>query len=621
MSNTATPRLSLPYLAASQAQKYVTLNQAMAVLDGLVQTTVQSRKVAAEPAVPGDGQIWMLPAGATGADWAGRAAGTLMRYEAGGWSVLPAPLGMMVYLVDEAIVVVNSATGWTSIAPPVSYQNIPLLGVGATASASNPLTVNANGSLFSATTPQYGGTGDVRIYVSKASAANTASVLFQDNFSARAEVGLTVDDQFHINVSADGANWKQALIIDRTSGQVSFPQGATNLLNVGANSALLAATPVSTPGGTGDMRVYVSKAASANTASILFQDNFSGRAEMGLTADDQFHINVSPDGANWTQAVIIDRTTGQVSFPQGAAVAPTTATGFRNRIVNGGFRIWQRGSSFSVSGATSQFTADRWAALTSGGVCTVKPATSGLPSGAPNSLQMTGGPANQGMTITHSVESAMIADLAGLPVTLSGYIYASAAASVTLNLYAFATPDQVATRTQTHTFTLAALTAGWNRFTVTPTLTASATGGIGIEFQFGAIASATRGLAAIQLEPGLVATPFEVRPASLELSMCQRYYYRATPPNWTGVTAGAGTVYRLGGPHPVTMRTTPTVTMSGAFTVTDGVTTASLTALGASYHSPTSAQVDATAALLTVAGRPCFITQTGASWVDVNADL
>jgi len=36
MSDSNTPRLGLPYLAAGQAQKHVTLNAALAGLDGLV---------------------------------------------------------------------------------------------------------------------------------------------------------------------------------------------------------------------------------------------------------------------------------------------------------------------------------------------------------------------------------------------------------------------------------------------------------------------------------------------------------------------------------------------------------------------------------------------------------
>ncbi len=65
VSDDATPRLNLPYLAAAQAQKHVTLNEALAALDGLVQTAVESRTVAAEPAAPPDGALYILPVART----------------------------------------------------------------------------------------------------------------------------------------------------------------------------------------------------------------------------------------------------------------------------------------------------------------------------------------------------------------------------------------------------------------------------------------------------------------------------------------------------------------------------------------------------------------------------
>ena len=75
MSDDASPRLGLPYLAAGQLQKHVTLNEALARLDALTQTAVVSCTTAAQPASPAEGALYILPPGATGADWAGCPAG------------------------------------------------------------------------------------------------------------------------------------------------------------------------------------------------------------------------------------------------------------------------------------------------------------------------------------------------------------------------------------------------------------------------------------------------------------------------------------------------------------------------------------------------------------------
>ena len=65
-------------------------------------------------------------------------------------------------------------------------------------------------------------------------------------------------------------------------------------------------------------RLKVNKAAAADTASLLFQTGWSGRAEMGTAGDDAFSIKVSADGTGWTTALSFDPASGTAS---GAAVS------------------------------------------------------------------------------------------------------------------------------------------------------------------------------------------------------------------------------------------------------------------------------------------------------------
>ena len=67
-----TPLLSLPLLLPSQAQKHVTHNEALRLLDVLVQLAVTDRTRTEPPAAPEEGDRHLIAAGATGA-WAGRA--------------------------------------------------------------------------------------------------------------------------------------------------------------------------------------------------------------------------------------------------------------------------------------------------------------------------------------------------------------------------------------------------------------------------------------------------------------------------------------------------------------------------------------------------------------------
>ena len=101
MSDDQTARLGLPYLAAGQMQKHVTLNEALTRLDAVVQTAIVSRTEASQPAGPPDGALYILPENATGSVWDGQPEGALLRAEGGGWSIVEAPDGLIALVLDR----------------------------------------------------------------------------------------------------------------------------------------------------------------------------------------------------------------------------------------------------------------------------------------------------------------------------------------------------------------------------------------------------------------------------------------------------------------------------------------------------------------------------------------
>ena len=115
MSNDATPRLSLPIVAAGQAQRHITVNEALGKLDGLVQLSVQSRTVAAQPASPIDGLIHILPSGATGSSWLDMAAGLLARHADGVWEALTPKAGWLAWIIDEGLALIHDGANWTPL--------------------------------------------------------------------------------------------------------------------------------------------------------------------------------------------------------------------------------------------------------------------------------------------------------------------------------------------------------------------------------------------------------------------------------------------------------------------------------------------------------------------------
>lgn len=77
-------------------------------------------------------------------------------------------------------------------------------------------------------------------------------------------------------------------------------------------------------------QLKINKNAAADTASILFQTGFSGRAEMGTAGSDNYAFKVSPNGTTWFDAILIDRATGACRFPNTGKKLVIFATGQSN---------------------------------------------------------------------------------------------------------------------------------------------------------------------------------------------------------------------------------------------------------------------------------------------------
>ncbi|CAL1692384.1 hypothetical protein MMB232_02550 [Brevundimonas subvibrioides] len=227
MPSTQSARLNLPYVAAGQLQKHVTVNEALTRLDGLIQAAVVSRTVAVQPADADDGALYILPPSSSGAVWSTWSAGDLVRAEFGGWTRVPVPSGMIVMVLDEGELVVRDSTGWS--APTIAggaVQSLTRLGVNATADAGNPLTARLNSALLTARPLAEGGTGALRLVMNKDGATDVMSVLFQTGYAGRAELGLIGDDDLSLKVSADGSSWREAFRVDPDEGRVTFAAGA-----------------------------------------------------------------------------------------------------------------------------------------------------------------------------------------------------------------------------------------------------------------------------------------------------------------------------------------------------------------------------------------------------------
>lgn len=437
-------RHGLPRMAAQQANRHLTLNAAMDLMDLMLHPSLVSRALAVPPSGAEPGSLYLVGEDPEG-DWAGHAGEVAMALDAGQWLFAAPRAGWVAWVADEARLLAHDGTDWRAPPLPDVLSGIEALAIGAVApDAERPL-------------------------------------------------------------SAAGA--------------------ATLLTHAGS-----------------DHRLLINRAAGSDTASMVFQTGWSGRAEMGLAGPGGFAIRVSPDGSTWRDALRVDEQTGALVCPSGISAQ----RGFTNLVMNGGFVVNQRGFAGGAL-AAGAYGPDRWKAGPSGATLSVTGST----------VSLTG-------TLRQVIEQP---DLAGVEVTVS-LEAPSAAITVTVGNGGASAASGV-------------IEAGPGRRAVSLTVPGAVTGHLSLDLTAATTATFSR----VQLEVGPVATPFERRPAGVELELCKRYYEQIGPGPSTHnpvCVAGALTSTLVSGIVPFAeKRATPTITISGAYDIVGVAAAAGISSLTA----------------------------------------
>ncbi len=216
-------------------------------------------------------------------------------------------------------------------------------------------------------------------------------------------------------------------------------------------------------------------------------------------------------------------------------------SGFRNRLINGNFEVWQRGTSFTNMVEATTYTADRWSCyrdVYASGI-TVSQVSgisqNGINRNAIRVQRTAGNTSTAAMNITQSIESINSRDLAGQNVTLSfwarcGANYSSSGNVLSMIIGSGTGTDQASRQAITGYTSLSSnctLTTTFQRFSLTRTIPSNANQ---IFVHFISTPTGTAGAADsfdimdVQLEQGTVATPIENRLYGQEIVLCQRYY-------------------------------------------------------------------------------------------------
>ena len=114
MSNS--PRLGLPYLDAAQAQKHVTMNEALARLDMAAAGRAETMALSSPPASPAEGEAHIIPPGAGGA-WASHDQKVAV-YLNGGWDFIAPWAGWKLWVSGVSGFAAFDGAGWHLVSQP-----------------------------------------------------------------------------------------------------------------------------------------------------------------------------------------------------------------------------------------------------------------------------------------------------------------------------------------------------------------------------------------------------------------------------------------------------------------------------------------------------------------------
>ena len=283
--------------------------------------------------------------------------------------------------------------------------------------------------------------------------------------------------------------------------------------------------------------------------------------------------------AQWTNATTVD----------GVASSSFASGGFLNKFRNGTMDVWQFGTS-SLATASSLAkpcvaTADGWCVVQTGAQFTCS--QTGGAAGTRWALACNGGTSNTDTSFTQRIESNIANSLASNVVTVQFQYQQTSGSTITPKIstcYASAT-DNFTTCTSdiSATSLTACTTATFCTEAYTFTASANAVNGYAVTLDCNTALTAPESCqitaADIRVTPGITTgvntapPPAELRPISVELLLNRRYYFQTT-----GVANSQPTFYgfgtsgtTIGGAYPFStpMRTTPSTTVTGSFSVTN----------------------------------------------------
>ncbi len=209
------PRLSLPYIQPSQAQKHLTHNEAIDRLDKLVQLVVENLTTNSPPSNVALGTCYVIGPAPTG-DWEGRAGQLAVSCE-GGWDYIVPQDGWQCFDRTTRHTYFFDGSIWTNA---VSTSTLSL---NAPTDDTTKFAAETNVALWTAQDSDTGGSGDLIHTFNKQAETNDSGILFQSSYKTFAVLGAFGTENLRLSVSGNGDDFKDAMTVDRDTGIVSHP--------------------------------------------------------------------------------------------------------------------------------------------------------------------------------------------------------------------------------------------------------------------------------------------------------------------------------------------------------------------------------------------------------------
>lgn len=236
-----TNNLKLPLLIQSQANKELCHNEALIIIDAILNNGIKLKDLTEPPETYSTGDLFLIGNNATGIY---TNHDNQLTFYYNGWHFLIPRAGMLLFSIVDAKLMYYNESSWKLIenglpnefdlnnmeaSDIIVYdgttnkwinskilQNLVKLGIGTMANDDNKLAVASPYILFN------NNGNSCQLKINKNTLTDSSSLLFQSNWTGYAEFGLVGDNEFALKISNDGNNWTEVFKCDGATGRIFF---------------------------------------------------------------------------------------------------------------------------------------------------------------------------------------------------------------------------------------------------------------------------------------------------------------------------------------------------------------------------------------------------------------